>query len=108
MAPLTVDKQTCSCGYYIALYGCITSCGMLNDNMQSLVPILSIHLHFDLFVLLPMAIITFICDCTTTRFSSFYNSGLQVVESVSYSYPCSLSCMHKGQERTLLAHYDMI
>ena len=65
--------------------------------------LLSIHSHFDPFVLLPMAIITFICDCTTTRFSSFYNLGLQVM---SYSYPYSLSCMHKGQERTLLAHYE--
>ena len=81
---------------------------MLSDHMQALVPVLSIHSHFDLFVLLPMAIITFIYDCTTTRFSSFYNSGLQVVESVGYSYPYILSCMHKGQERTLLAHYDMI
>ena len=30
----TVDKQTCSCGYYISLYGCITSCG---THMQALV-----------------------------------------------------------------------
>ena len=32
--------------------------------------VLSIHSHFDLFVLLPMPIITFIYDCTTTRYGS--------------------------------------